>query len=473
MQLAAKLGDHDFVKFLLRKQCATLWIWGPVTQHSLDLAGIDSAGDGGGDLMELVSRVDAVRECTSLLLDSFLQGFLYKLFVAKWTNFGWKIHVLFQAMHLAILSVLLGISMRLKSSVTEVQVRTRLVQAPAPPCCCLAARRPDAHHMAQPPAGASHVTCPPLRQTSVRACAIRSLLPRRHASSAQTSRWLAVVGLALISASTALELTVGYLFHRKFRGTGDARLSQGSMLHNLLRWAHQQSVDRLLIAHLLAAAACVVVLSVDLGTDGGPRGDGAQGADEGFANASGLLSATAGGALEPREDMDVIGMVFAGDTDELAGALWITLALAILATSSHLADELFAPFESLCVLAISVGKMLKRDLSTFLLLFGFYGTAYYFTLYVGARPPWPLVAADTPRTLGHAVALRARHLAIRIRGLSCRRACRCRAGALPPLGAELFAVGDGVQRVAHGDPGPHRARLHRHTHGPQPGAAEL
>lgn len=48
LQLAAKLGDHDFVKFMLRKQCAVLWIWGPVTMHSINLAGIDSAGEGNG-----------------------------------------------------------------------------------------------------------------------------------------------------------------------------------------------------------------------------------------------------------------------------------------------------------------------------------------------------------------------------------------------------------------------------------------
>ena len=48
LQLAAKLGDHDFVKFMLRKQCSVLWIWGPVTMHSINLAGIDSAGEGNG-----------------------------------------------------------------------------------------------------------------------------------------------------------------------------------------------------------------------------------------------------------------------------------------------------------------------------------------------------------------------------------------------------------------------------------------
>ena len=42
LQLAARFGNHDYVKFLMRKQCAVLWVWGPVTMHSIDMRGIDS-----------------------------------------------------------------------------------------------------------------------------------------------------------------------------------------------------------------------------------------------------------------------------------------------------------------------------------------------------------------------------------------------------------------------------------------------
>jgi hypothetical protein len=86
VQLAAQLGDHSSVKHILRKQCSILWIWGPVTQHSMNLRGIDSAGDGGGDIMELVARNDAKRETCALLLDSFMCGFINKLFILKCTS---------------------------------------------------------------------------------------------------------------------------------------------------------------------------------------------------------------------------------------------------------------------------------------------------------------------------------------------------------------------------------------------------
>ena len=58
LQLAARLGDFTLTRHILRKQCVVMWVWGPVTQFSLDLSGIDSAGAGAGDIMELIVRVD-------------------------------------------------------------------------------------------------------------------------------------------------------------------------------------------------------------------------------------------------------------------------------------------------------------------------------------------------------------------------------------------------------------------------------
>jgi hypothetical protein len=57
LQLAAILGDHVTVRHILRKQCQVLWVWGPVTQFSMSLNGVDSAGAGGGDIMELIVRI--------------------------------------------------------------------------------------------------------------------------------------------------------------------------------------------------------------------------------------------------------------------------------------------------------------------------------------------------------------------------------------------------------------------------------
>ena len=47
------------LRHMLKKQCRVMWVWGPVTQFSLNLEGIDSARVGGGDIMELIARIGA------------------------------------------------------------------------------------------------------------------------------------------------------------------------------------------------------------------------------------------------------------------------------------------------------------------------------------------------------------------------------------------------------------------------------
>ena len=84
IQLAAQLGDKSMFLFLLRKQTNILWKWGPVTQYEIDLQGVDSAGDAECDVMEVIGRLDCHEETTEMLLDTFMQGFIHKLFEQKW-----------------------------------------------------------------------------------------------------------------------------------------------------------------------------------------------------------------------------------------------------------------------------------------------------------------------------------------------------------------------------------------------------
>ena len=53
LQLAATLGNKITFKHILRQQCGLQWKWGPCAQYEVDLNGIDSAGEGGGDVMEV------------------------------------------------------------------------------------------------------------------------------------------------------------------------------------------------------------------------------------------------------------------------------------------------------------------------------------------------------------------------------------------------------------------------------------
>ena len=92
--LATRIGDRRAVRHILRKQCAVDWVWGSVTQITLDLSGIDSVHDGDQNIMDLIVRSDSSQRTKELLLDNFMNGFIFDLFREKWSRFGRKIHLL-------------------------------------------------------------------------------------------------------------------------------------------------------------------------------------------------------------------------------------------------------------------------------------------------------------------------------------------------------------------------------------------
>ena len=88
LQLATLLGDKRLFQHVLRRNAVMQWKWGPVTSFELDLNGLDSYGDSGNDVMEIVGRLDARLETREMLLHEFMEGFLHTLFVDKWNRFG-------------------------------------------------------------------------------------------------------------------------------------------------------------------------------------------------------------------------------------------------------------------------------------------------------------------------------------------------------------------------------------------------
>ena len=79
---------------VLGKQCEVMWVWGPITQFSLDLSGIDTAAvdDAMPKVLEVIVRKGAYKRTTQMLLDTFMNGFLHQLFVEKWRMYGRAIH---------------------------------------------------------------------------------------------------------------------------------------------------------------------------------------------------------------------------------------------------------------------------------------------------------------------------------------------------------------------------------------------
>ena len=107
LQLTALLGSQRMFRRVIQMQTVTEWTWGPAANYQIYLDEIDSAGDGGNDVMELVGRLDAKKATKEMLLDKFMAGFLYKLYEQKWDKFGWHMHVAQLALFATYLALLL------------------------------------------------------------------------------------------------------------------------------------------------------------------------------------------------------------------------------------------------------------------------------------------------------------------------------------------------------------------------------
>jgi hypothetical protein len=88
LQLATKKGDRAMFELIMADRMRIVWKWGPAVQYEINLGGIDSAGDGGNDVLEIVCEPNALPATTALLLDDVFFGLLHKLIVKKWKGFG-------------------------------------------------------------------------------------------------------------------------------------------------------------------------------------------------------------------------------------------------------------------------------------------------------------------------------------------------------------------------------------------------
>ena len=94
-------------RHILRKRLALNWKWGPLNSYRINLDEIDSAGAKvelhGNALVELVADFKAGLQTQRMLLDDFMQGFLFTLFQQKWERYT---HYVFYTLRLAELAYL-------------------------------------------------------------------------------------------------------------------------------------------------------------------------------------------------------------------------------------------------------------------------------------------------------------------------------------------------------------------------------
>ena len=198
LQLAARLGDHSTFKHILRKQCTVLWVWGPVTQYSINLLGVDSAGGGEGDVMELIGRIDAKRKTTELLLDSFMQGLLHKLFLQKWRLFGRRIHYVRRAIDMLTICVLLAVAFALKMDLAY--------------------------------------------------------------ANSQWVHALCYLMLSLMALSTEEEARNTLLYYRNTQGVGGVVVASSARRRNTLTWCKSHSLHVMLLSYVVTCAAAIIIV---------------------------------------------------------------------------------------------------------------------------------------------------------------------------------------------------------------------
>ena len=265
------------------------WIWGPVIEYSLDLEGIDSAGKGGGDIMELIVRAGANRATTSLLLDAFMNGFLHRLFCQKWTLFGRRLFLLRRALDFALLAMTITIAFDLKVRTPPQSLRvSRLLRV--------------------------------LTRSPAFGFQMEAALAPRHS-------WLVVFMLFAIASDVAIEVASAGLFMSNEQDTSEEHLSLLTLLKLTAPWARMHGVFLLMSAHACTLIAIATILLVDLPVIPPADDDAGYAPPPSTPAAAGRrLKASGGGATSA-----ATGLV--GDAvivDEGAWfALWIILAFAL------------------------------------------------------------------------------------------------------------------------------------------------
>ena len=308
MQLAARLGDHRMLRHMLRKQCQILWIWGPVTSFALDLNGIDSAGEGGGDIMELITRNGASEKTTSMLLDSFMNGFIHQLFVEKWYLFGRRLHLFKRGCELLLLFLSLALSFQLKVT-PQIDDGTKAI---------------------------------------------------------------AVATLFVIAFILEEEVRIGYLFAKNEQGTDEAnRLSLPTLLSLTLQHMRCHNTHIMVIGHFFLIIACLLVLrgrfpspddfdvsTIYVADYGGHAGN---------ATFRRMLKATgsSSGVSSNSDSGSDFELVDEGEWN----LLWFALAFGEFFLFWHFASVAFTPLSKVHLLLLSIGEIFAGDVSVFIVVY--------------------------------------------------------------------------------------------------------
>jgi hypothetical protein len=285
---------------------------------------VDSAGSGSGDVMELVGRFDAAKETTTMLLDSFLRGFIYQLFRQKWVKFGSRIHYARCLIDILGLFCLIYTAMCMK-------------------------------------------VYPSLDSQ-------RNLRP------------FAIAILCITAFGVEEELRRARLFWKneagKTMGAGLGALSNWTLAKQTISFVHNHGGTTLMLAAGWTTVSCLLLLFVDF-----PKAAEDESVDL-LLSMEGTLFGDHKRILKGQGHESVSSLREAhfepyGDgSEEMPGLLWLSLSLSILFWMAYIAQKLFTPFESLNIFLLITYKVLFNDFVVFCYLFVYIFCCSYFTLFV-------------------------------------------------------------------------------------------
>jgi len=307
----------------------------------MDLNNIDSVGSSSSDMMELVARMEASRETTALLLDSFLGGFLNKLFVQKWHLYGWKVHNPRLALDMIMLLMLIVFAFLLKANPHEAATDVQL----------------------------------------------------RYLFVAMLSGMVLLLGVEIRTAMLYWQSIAKYYVGIDEDGDGISDEGPWARIRDqtkqLFAFLRGHNTHFFYLSYVCTFVGCGLQTLTSPISDDGSYYDMSYDGDaslEGNVTAAARRALRSGGGVATTTARVIYipeGYFPAGDdVDETSGVLWLFLSLAIFLNFPHLAYSLFTPYESFNTLLITIETILKRDLRVFLVLFGFFIAQFYVSLYV-------------------------------------------------------------------------------------------
>ena len=324
LQMTVLLGSQRMFRHVIKEHTFTEWVWGAASKHLIYLDEIDSAGEGGNDVMELIGRLDAKEETKKMLLDDFMAGFLYELYTQKWDKFGFKMHVAQLALFAAYLVLLLVIAFA----------------------------GVDGHelpeHVANGELVVDGVTIDPLSlltslDDDASAEDAEELLARWKATSwARTDRGVLAAMFVTMAMMIEEELREAFLYFQNrasLRDGGDAENLSKSMFREYLREINARSFFIKLGSWLSAAASGLVILGLERG-------------DEQYT-------------AEQQRRSKVVPLL-------LAPAIFLGVLYEMY--------ELFSTSKLLGSLSIMFTKMFKENVSTWLAFFLFFLMQFWFAI---------------------------------------------------------------------------------------------